>query len=69
MHSLNFTDIFSQWVETEAVMGKGQEGILDAVDKISQRFPFKILGIDSDNGSEFINQMIPSFARNVGQRL
>jgi len=69
MHSLNFTDIFSPWVETEAVMGKGQEGILDAVDKISQRFPFKILGIDSDNGSEFINQMIPSFARNVGQRL
>ena len=55
MHSLNFTDIFSQWVETEAVMGKGQAGILKAFDKISQRFPFRVLGIDSDNGSEFIN--------------
>jgi hypothetical protein len=55
MHSLNFTDIFSQWVETQAVMGKGREGILEAFDKISQRLPFKILGIDSDNGSEFIN--------------
>lgn len=55
MHSLNLTDIFSQWVETQAVMGKGREGILKAFDKMSQRLPFKILGIDSDNGSEFIN--------------
>lgn len=55
MHSLNFTDIFSQWVETQAVMGKGREGILEAFGKISRRLPFRILGIDSDNGSEFIN--------------
>jgi len=49
MHSLNFTDILSQWVETQAVMGKGRGGILKAFDKISQRLPFRILGIDSDN--------------------
>jgi len=66
MHSLNFTDIFSQWVETEAVMGKGQEGILDAVDKISQRFPFRILGIDSDNGSEFINHHLWNYCEEEG---
>jgi hypothetical protein len=47
MHSLNFTDIFSQWVETQSVMGKGQEGILEAFGKISRRLPFRILGIDS----------------------
>ncbi len=55
MHSLNLTDIFSQWVETQAVMEKGREGILKAFEKISQRLPFKILGVDSGNGSEFIN--------------
>jgi len=66
MHSLNFTDIFSQWVETEAVMGKGQEGILEAVDKISQRFPFRILGIDSDNGSEFINHHLWNYCQEEG---
>jgi len=55
IYSLNLTDIFSGWVETEGVMGKGQIGILEALEKISQRFPFQILGIDSDNGSEFIN--------------
>lgn len=55
IHSLNLTDILSGWVETEAVMGKGERGILEAIKKISQRVPFKISGIDSDNGSEFIN--------------
>ena len=59
--SLNLTDILSGWVETEAVMGKGQRGILEALDKISQRLPFKILGIDSDNGSEFINYHLLSW--------
>lgn len=53
--SLNLTDILSGWVETEAVMGKGQIGVIEALEKISKGFPFKILGLDSDNGSEFIN--------------
>lgn len=67
IYSLNFTDIFSQWVETQSVMGKGQEGILEAFDQISQRLPFKIAGIDSDNGSEFINHHIWNYCekRNI----
>ena len=55
IYSLNLTDILSGWVETEAVMGKGERGILKALERISQRLPFEISGIDSDNGSEFIN--------------
>jgi hypothetical protein len=53
--SLNLTDILSGWVETQAVMGKGQAGVVSAVEKLSGRVPFKVLGLDSDNGSEFIN--------------
>ena len=55
IYSLNMTDIFSQWVETQAVMGKGKQGVTEALETISQRIPFPLLGIDSDNGSEFIN--------------
>jgi hypothetical protein len=55
IYSLNFTDICSQWVETQGVMGKSKIAVLGAVKKINQRLPFKLLGIDSDNGSEFIN--------------
>ena len=61
IHSLNVTDIHSTWVESRAVMGKGQAGVLDAMKEIEQALPFKLLGIDSDNGSEFINYHLKAF--------
>lgn len=61
IHSLNVTDIHSTWVETRAVMGKGQAGVLDAMKDIEQALPFQLLGIDSDNGSEFINYHLKAF--------
>ena len=61
VHSLNVTDIHSTWVEGRAVMGKGQAGVLDAMKEIEQALPFKLLGIDSDNGSEFINYHLKAF--------
>jgi hypothetical protein len=54
-HSLNLTDIHTTWTETRAVLGKGQEGVRQALDEMRQALPFPLLGIDSDNGSEFIN--------------
>jgi hypothetical protein len=61
IYSLNVTDIYSTWVETRAVMGKGQYGVKTAMEDIEQRLPFKLLGIDSDNGSEFINYHLKAF--------
>jgi hypothetical protein len=61
IHSLNVTDIHTTWVETRAVMGKGQAGVLEAMKQIEQALPFKLLGIDSDNGSEFINYHLKAF--------
>jgi hypothetical protein len=54
-HSVNQTDILTTWVETRAVLGKGEAGVSQAMEEMEEAFPFKILGIDSDNGSEFIN--------------
>ncbi len=54
-HSLNFTDIHSTWTETRAVLSKAQTGIVAAIEWIRVALPFRLLGIDSDNGSEFIN--------------
>jgi len=54
-HSLNLTDIHSGWVETRAVLGKGQGGVRQALEDIRQVLPFPLHGIDSDNVSEFIN--------------
>ena len=55
-YTLTVTDIFSQWVERRAVLGKGERGVAAALDEIRRAMPFVLLAIDSDNGSEFINE-------------
>ena len=55
IHSLNLTDVQTGWVETRAVMGRGESGVVEAIEEIRQSVPFRLQGIDSDNGSEFIN--------------
>jgi hypothetical protein len=55
IHSLNLTDVQTGWVETRAVMGRGESGVVQAIEEIRQSVPFRLQGIDSDNGSEFIN--------------
>jgi len=54
-YSLNLTDIHTGWTETRAVLGKSQEGVRQALEAIREALPFPLRGIDSDNGSEFIN--------------
>jgi hypothetical protein len=54
-HSLNVTDIHTTWVETRAVLGRGESRVQTALAEIRQALPFRLRGIDSDNGSEFIN--------------
>ena len=53
--SLNFTDITTGWVEMIAVKNKAQIWVFEGIKEIERRLPFSILGIDSDNGTEFIN--------------
>jgi hypothetical protein len=53
--SLNFTDIATGWDIAVACKNKAQVHVFEAIKRASDRFPFKIAGIDSDNGSEFIN--------------
>lgn len=55
IYSLNVTDIHTGWSETYAIMGKGETGVVSALDEIRRALPFVLKAIDSDNGSEFIN--------------
>jgi transposase InsO family protein len=54
-YTLNVTDVYSGWTESRAVLGRGQAGIVQALEEIAQALPFRLLGIDTDNGSEFLN--------------
>lgn len=53
--TLNLTDIHSGWTESRALLGKSQIAVQEALDAIQAGLPFRLLGVDSDNGSEFIN--------------
>lgn len=66
LNTLSSVDIATGWVECQAVWGKGQERIGSAVHHISQRLPFPLLGLDSDNGSEFINQHLYAYCQQKG---
>ncbi|MGH9356892.1 MAG: hypothetical protein ACRD10_12245, partial [Terriglobia bacterium] len=49
------TDIHIGWTETRALLGKSQEAVRAALEAVRAALPFPLRGIDSDNGSEFIN--------------
>ena len=61
--SLNLTDIFTGWTETRAVMGKGQRGVVAALDEMAAALPFALIAIDSDNGSEFLNAHLVRYCK------
>ena len=53
--TLDATDIFTGWIESIAVANKSRIRVFSGLMNINKRFPFPIVGIDSDNGAEFIN--------------
>ena len=56
LNTLSTVDVASGWSECVPVWGKGQQRVRSAVHRARLRLPFPLLGVDSDNGSEFINQ-------------
>jgi hypothetical protein len=53
--TLDVTDVCLGWTEMRAVRNKAQKHVFAALELIRRRLPFPLLGLDSDNGSEFIN--------------
>jgi len=64
--SLSTVDIASAWVECVGVWGKGQERVGAAVHRIRRRLPLPMLGLDSDNGGEFINEHLYRYCQREG---
>lgn len=59
IYTLQFVDLLTTWTERKAVMGKGQNGVFEAIKEIEKELlPFDLKGLDSDNGSEFINHQL-----------
>ena len=64
--TLSAVDVATGWVEPVAVWGKGQSRVRGAVHDVRKQIPFPMLGLDSDNGSEFINQSLYGYCRQWG---
>lgn len=63
LNTLSAADVTSCWVECMGVWGKGQLRVGGAIHHVRQNLPFPLLGLDSDNGSEFINQYLYEYCR------
>lgn len=71
LHTLDGVDIHTTWVERQAVRGKGQHTVVQAMTTIEQQLPFTLRGMDSDNGSACINAHVLAFCqqRPAGQAI
>ena len=58
VNTIDFVDIATCWTEQRAVWGKGESGVLKQIDDVEKSLPFTLLGFDTDNGSEFLNNQL-----------
>lgn len=63
IYSLNLTDLHTGWVESASIMGKGEAGVVRALDSLRLALPFALCGLHSDNGSEFINYHLEGYCK------
>ena len=59
-------DVATGWVEMDAVWGKTQERVGAAIRRMQRRLPVPLLGLDSDNGSEFMNKGLVAYCKDNG---
>jgi len=63
---LNGVDIRTDWIELRALENRSQHCTLTQITDLENSLPFPLLGLDSDNGGEFINHHLVAY---LGQRL
>ena len=65
--TLTMTDVATGWTINRSVPNKAAIGVAEAIEHARRQFPFPLLGIDSDNGSEFVNAHLFDYC--VAERL
>jgi hypothetical protein len=61
LYTLTLTDVATGWTECLPLMHRSREAVLAALQRARALFPFPILGIDTDNGGEFINEVVVAY--------
>jgi hypothetical protein len=63
IHTLTLTDIYSGWTECMPLIRKSDDEVVKAIVKVQERFPMRLVGLDTDNGSEFINHNLSDYCK------
>ena len=63
LYALNVTNAHTDWIETKVAKYKAQVQTFNTLKEIRRMFPVKVLSIDSDNGSEFINTHLLNYCK------
>lgn len=61
IQTLVMTDIASGWTEFSALLFRDQDTVLSAIIALRAQLPFDLLGLDTDNGTEFLNYSLLSY--------
>ena len=64
LNTLTCTDISTDWTDVTPLSHRSQKVVSKAIHLMRQRLPFPLLGIDPDNGSEFINDLLYRYCLN-----
>lgn len=64
--TLTSVDIASGWTELRAIWNRGQHASLQGLESICESQPFTLLGLDSDNGGEFLNYYVYDWLKAKG---
>jgi hypothetical protein len=62
--TLTCTDLCTGWTDVSGLLHRSQQAVSEALRGMRQRLPFPLLGIDSDNGGEFINELLYRYCLN-----
>lgn len=65
-YTLDTTDVATGWTEPRAVKNRASKWTFEALNTIKGQLPFKLLGIDSDNDSAFINEHLIRYCQGNG---
>lgn len=63
-NSLTVTDLFSAWTENRALWTKSADQVVQQIKRVEENLPFPLLGFASDNGSEFLNELLAGHFHN-----
>ena len=66
VYTLVLVDVASGWTECVPLLVRDSCLVVDALERLRTTMPLPLKGIDSDNGSEFINDALMSFCAHHG---